>query len=167
MEGQSASDVSLMLFEQHGDEIYRYVLYTVTDESDTDDIVQDIFLRVLQSWKRFNHKSSPKTWLWSITNNCLREYFRNKKKQQEVIPLNGDYADESASGTLTELDLQQSLKRLNPPQRQVFVERVIHKSSTSETAVLLGWSEAKVRTTLHRATIKIREFLGRGDDAHA
>ncbi|WDL98782.1 RNA polymerase sigma factor [Alicyclobacillus sp. ALC3] len=167
MEEQSVSDVALMLFEQHGDEIYRYVLYTVTDESDTEDIVQDIFLRVLQSWKRFNHKSSPKTWLWSIANNCVREYFRKKRRQQAIIPLIDDFADESVSDVLDELNLQDSLRQLNVIQRQVFVERVIHKRSTSETAVLLNWSQAKVRTTLHRAIVKLREVLARGDDVHA
>lgn len=100
MKSQSASEAALVLFEKYGDEVYRYVRYTIGESSDAEDIVQEVFLRVLQSWKRFNHKSSSKTWLWSITKNCIKEQLRKIEKQQvRNVPLVGELVDESKSNT--------------------------------------------------------------------
>lgn len=166
MKSQSASEVALMLFEKYGDEVYRYVRYTIGEPSDTEDVVQEIFLRVLQSWKRFNHKSKPKTWLWSITNNCIREHLRRAGRQRAGnVPLDGEFVDESEPGQeLTMNQLEESIQQLNVSQRQVFIERVIHQKNTVETAKTLGWSHTKVRTTLHRAMNKIRAIMRKGAD---
>ena len=82
----SPSQAARKLFEQHGDEVYRYIRFTIGNASDADDILQDVFLRVLESWHRFHHHSSPKTWLWSIVNNCMREYFREQKRAKGNVP---------------------------------------------------------------------------------
>lgn len=60
------------------------------------------------------------------------------------------------------IQLEQSLECLSVMQRQVFVERIIHEKSTAETAEELGWSESKVRTTLHRALKKIQTWFTEG-----
>lgn len=169
MKSQSASDAALMLFEKHGDEVYRYVRYTIGNQSDTEDIVQEIFLRVLQSWKQFNHRAKPKTWLWSITNNCIREHLRKTEKQQSRnIPFAGEFEfpeEREPNHDLEMLRLEESLQQLNVSERQVFIERIVHKKSTAETAKDLGWGQSKVRTTLHRARNKIKAVMRKEVDA--
>lgn len=152
-----------MLFEQHGDEVYAYICFNVGRQSDAEDILQEVFLRILQSWGRFHHKSSLKTWLWSITNNCIREYFRRQKRTGQTVPFEWDIADVQSDETLI-LDLQRSLECLTTDQRQVFVERIINDKSSNEASELLGWSETKVRTTLHRAIKNVKAwFVKKGE----
>lgn len=164
LRSMSPSNAAHVLFDQHGDEVYRYIRFTIGNKTEAEDILQEVFLRVVQSWDRFNHRSSPKTWLWSIVNNCIREYMRKAKRLRDTVPYDDTEQPASAADILFSLDLEASLRCLSTEQRQVFVERIIHEKSSKEAAKTLGWSDAKVRTTLHRATNKIQAwFHERGD----
>lgn len=164
MESLSPSEAAEMLFELYGDEVYRYIRFTVGDLTEAEDILQEVFLRVLQFWPRFKYESSLKTWLWSITNNCMKENFRKQKRVRKNIAWNDDFPDDTIGDPMLGLELEHSLRCLSVKQRQVFVfvERIIHDKSTTESATELGWSEAKVRTTLHRALKKLQTWFTEG-----
>jgi RNA polymerase sigma-70 factor, ECF subfamily len=157
----SSSDAARMLFEQYGDEVYRYIRFTIGDQAESQDVLQEVFLRVLQSWGRFQHKSSPRTWLYAIANNCIKESLRKRKRDYDRLEFNEEIEVAKANDLAMELALEQSLESLTLSQRQVFVERVIHEKSSPETAETLGWSEAKVRTTLHRAIKNIQVWFAK------
>ncbi|WP_236026634.1 RNA polymerase sigma factor [Alicyclobacillus suci] len=57
-------------------------------------------------------------------------------------------------------EVEEALNQLKDTYRQVVVLRYIENFSTQETSEILGWSETKVRTTAHRALIRLREILG-------
>ena len=158
---ESPFQVARQLFIQHGDEVYRYIRFTVGNSSDADDILQEVFLRVLESWHRFQHHSSPKTWIWSIANNCMREYFRKAKRTKENVPIENDMGNNVQTNQEILIELERSLYCLTMDQRLVFVERIIHEKSSKETSELLGWSDAKVRTTLNRAIKKIQAWFAK------
>lgn len=151
MESMTPSEAAAALFEQYGNEVYRFIRYTVGTKSDADDILQDVFLRVLQNWNRFKHESSSKTWLWAIAKNCIREYFRRQKRIPRHATLNDQIRDPRTKDVITDVLLEEGLLHLTIPQREVFVERIVNEHSTADTAKLLGWSESKVKVTLHRA----------------
>lgn len=164
----SPSEAVTMLLEQYGDELYRFVRFTVGNKSDADDLIQDVFLRVIQGWKRFNHRSNPKTWLWAIAKNCIKEFYRKQKRHSVVTTLNDmELSDHHAVDALTEVMIAETLQRIPIPQREAFIERIVNERTTSETAQVLGWSESKVRTTLHRAIASIRKIYKKGDERSA
>lgn len=167
MESFSPQEAASMLFEQHEDEVYRYIRYTIGDASQADDILQEVFLRVLQSWNRFNHQSTAKTWLWAITKNCIRDYFRGQKRNKGQVALEDDIGDKTVDDSTLKLQLEESMNSLSVMQREVFVERVINERSTEDTAQTLGWSTSKVKTTLHRAMKQIKKSLMQGGDNDA
>lgn len=158
------SEAASILLEQHGEEIYRYIRFTVGNKSDADDLVQEVFLRVIQNWYRFNHRASPKTWLWAIAKNCIREYYRAQRRFSKYKQLEETLQDDQARDVITEIVLEESLQELTVQQREVFVQRIVHQQSTTDTANLLGWSESKVRTTLHRAVNVVRQSFQKGED---
>ena len=61
-----------------------------------------------------------------------------------------------ATETLGLSEMEGDILELSIPQRQVVLFRIIHGLSTKETATVLGWSDSKVRTTLHRAIKRLR-----------
>ncbi|WDL95821.1 RNA polymerase sigma factor [Alicyclobacillus sp. ALC3] len=165
MPRQSPGDAAQSLFEAYGEEVYRYLWYTLGRRSEAEDLVQEVFLHVLQSWQRFEHRSTTRTWLWGIVNNCLREHQRKQRRTPDPIEIREELEPGSTSAPDLFLHLEHTLRTLSLSQRQVFVQRVIHERSTADTAAVLGWSEAKVRTTLHRAMKLVRQsFAERSDD---
>jgi RNA polymerase sigma-70 factor, ECF subfamily len=149
------------LFALYKEDVYRYARFTLGSASDAEDIVQEVFLRVLKNWDRFRGDAHPKTWLWSITRRCIIDRARKLEKDKNTTTFDerlGGRIDNNASEALEVEDLLQTLSQ---DQREVVTLRLIQDWSTTDTARILGWSESKVKTTLHRAVTKMRQGEGR------
>lgn len=60
----------------YSDNMYARAFYKVGIKEVAADIVQDTFLAAFQSIQQFEHKSSPKTWLFATLNNKITDYYR-------------------------------------------------------------------------------------------
>lgn len=64
----------------HGDELYSWACYKTKDEALSQDLVQDTFLSAFQAYDSFQGNSQPKTWLFSILNNKIVDYYRRSAR---------------------------------------------------------------------------------------
>jgi RNA polymerase sigma-70 factor (ECF subfamily) len=62
--------------EAYSDKMYSWCLYKTNNKETAEDLVQDTFLSAFQAMNKFEGKSDPKTWLFSILNNKIADYFR-------------------------------------------------------------------------------------------
>ncbi|TAM97297.1 MAG: sigma-70 family RNA polymerase sigma factor [Chitinophagaceae bacterium] len=69
--------------EQYSDDLFRWAYYKVSSKEAAEDLVQETFMAAYRSWDKFNHDSSPKTWLHGILKNKLMDYFR--KKARDIV----------------------------------------------------------------------------------
>lgn len=73
-------------------EMYHYTFLKVNNKEAAEDIVQNTFLAAIESYLKFKHESSSKTWLYAILKNKIADYLRNKYKESSTIesidPLN-------------------------------------------------------------------------------
>jgi RNA polymerase sigma-70 factor (ECF subfamily) len=65
---------------QYADDLYSWAYYKTSHKESAEDLVQETFLSALQHVGRFEGKSSPKTWLFSILNNRIIDYHRRNFK---------------------------------------------------------------------------------------
>ncbi|MFD1677141.1 RNA polymerase sigma factor [Alicyclobacillus fodiniaquatilis] len=165
MKRRSSEDGVHELFQTYSNDLYRYAFYMLRNESDAKDAVQEIFIRVIRGWEGFRGDSSVKTWLWSIAKNYLHDVER-KRKNQRIVQGNGSADFVSVPSDEGYIELQNVILALPESQRQVVTLRLIHDMSTSDTAIILGWTESKVRTILHKAVVKLREYLSEGVDSY-
>ena len=54
------------LYDQYHNDLYQFIFYMVKDKYLTEDLVQEVYIKVIQSYDTFQGKSSEKTWLFSI-----------------------------------------------------------------------------------------------------
>lgn len=150
-------------FELYADEIYKFARYSAPKSVDPKDVVQEVFLRAYRSWNSFRDDSSPKTWLFRIARNYIYDLLR--KKRVETHYLEGHRADLSdVSVPLdTLIELEEAVAQLTPDKREVFVLRGIQDLSIQDTALILDWTPAKVKTTFHRAVQDLRKLLGESE----
>lgn len=77
--------------KMYTNEMYHYTLLKVNDKANAEDIVQNTFLAAVESYPKFKHESSPKTWLFAILKNKIADYLRHKYKdastKQPLDPL--------------------------------------------------------------------------------
>lgn len=82
----------------HGDELYSWACHKTKDEALSQDIVQDTFLSAFQAYDTFQGNSQPKTWLFSILNNKIIDYYR--KSARSAVRLDSD--DEKHAAEISE-----------------------------------------------------------------
>lgn len=65
---------------QYGDDLFMRAYYKTSDKETAEDLVQDTFMAALKSYGSFKGNSNPKTWLFSILNNKIVDYYRKQAR---------------------------------------------------------------------------------------
>ena len=72
-------------YQANLDRIYRYVFFRVgRNETVTQDIVSEIFIKALQHFEKYDEAISRSAWIYRIAHNHLANYFRDKKPQVDL-----------------------------------------------------------------------------------
>jgi RNA polymerase sigma-70 factor (ECF subfamily) len=72
-------------FEQSGGQLKSYILRITASVSDTEDIVQDTWLKARDKWDTFKGQSSLKTWLFAIASNLAKDCIRARNRWVENV----------------------------------------------------------------------------------
>ncbi|MCT2537421.1 RNA polymerase sigma factor SigX [Aquibacillus koreensis] len=163
------------IYDQYHKDLFQFIFYMVKDKQQTEDIIQEVYIKVLKSYDTFKGESSEKTWLFSIARHVTIDFFRKQKRKRNRII---DLFDWSEKGFLIkdEHDLPEEVAVLNDEMQQVYrcldkctmdqksviILRYIQSFSIEETADTLGWSISKVKTTQHRAIKTLKDLLDTG-----
>lgn len=150
------------IYEQHAELVYRYIFLLVRNKEIAEDLTQDTFIKVFQHFHRFNQLSSLNTWIIKIAKNTTYDYFR-KTKWTSLFTNDREAPDSIQTSSAEDKmiiksdieTLYQALKQLKRDYQEVLILRKINEFSTKETALILGWSENKVKTKLARALKKL------------
>lgn len=165
-------DIFEDIYDKYHHDLYKFVFYMVKDKQVTEDLVQDIYIKVLNSYEKFRGDSSEKTWLFSIARHITIDYFRAQKSKRNRIYEFFDWTNKSSSlidkqPLPDEIAIQNEdiknayyyMDRCTPDQKSVLILRYIHSFSIKETSETLGFSESKVKTTQHRGLKVLKNFI--------
>ncbi|MEJ0082725.1 MAG: RNA polymerase sigma factor [Puia sp.] len=72
-------------FEKSGGQLKSYILRITASVNDTEDIVQDTWLRAREKWDTFKGESSLKTWLFAIASNLAKDSLRARNRWVENV----------------------------------------------------------------------------------
>lgn len=155
----SHSEIIESLFRQYGNAIYRYVRYSLPEEIDAADVVQEVFLRAFRAMPGFNAKAEIKTWLFRIARNYVYDLLRKKRHERRYMlsqHVNSNLLSEQLDSVL---EIEDALSQLSIAQQQVLNLRLIQDLSVAETAAILNWTEAKVKINYYRAKKQLQMLL--------
>ncbi|HLR75897.1 MAG TPA: RNA polymerase sigma factor SigX [Virgibacillus sp.] len=160
------------LYEQYHQDLFQFIFYMVGDKPLAEDLVQEVYIRVLNSYVNFRGESSEKTWMFSIARNVTIDYFRKQKRRRhwmnqffdwdkrgELLEDHQPLPDEIAILNDEIKTVFKYLKKCTPDQRSVLILRFIQSCSIKETAEILNFSVSKVKTTQHRGLKALRNFM--------
>jgi RNA polymerase sigma-70 factor (ECF subfamily) len=152
------------LYEEHFDKIYRYVTLRIGNETEAEDMTQQVFLNALQSISSFKWKGIPfSAWLFRIAHNQVVDYLRKKKRT--AVPLNESLASSDDTPQLVaehKLDIEQLLlatRQLTEAQREVISLRFASELSIAQVAKVMGRSQGAVKALQHSAIVALRKAL--------
>ncbi|MFA9556630.1 RNA polymerase sigma factor SigX [Evansella sp. AB-rgal1] len=161
------------LYDTYHNTLFQYLYYMVRNREVAEELVQEVYIKVLHSYQSFEGKSSEKTWLYSVAKHVGIDYIRSQSRKKRKwegqkfewsekefeIP---DHALLPEEVLVQKDELQQIynvLKQCSEDQQQVIILRYIQALSITETADVLGWTESKVKTTQHRAIKALKQHL--------
>ncbi len=161
-------------YKKYHQDLFQFIFYLTRDRILTEDLVQDVYIRVMRSYHSFRGESSEKTWLFSIARNVTIDYFRTQHRKKKTImpffdgdqqkdhlpdqkPLPEDIVIENDEMEL----IYHCLNKCTVDQKSVIILRFIQSFSIKETAEILGFSTSKVKTTQHRGLKALRALVER------
>ncbi len=152
------------LYEEHFDKIYRYVTFKIGNETEAEDMTQQVFLNALQSISSFKWKGIPfSAWLFRIAHNQIVDYLR--KKKHLTVPLDESLAsndDNPQSVVEQKLDIEQLIlatKQLTGAQREVISLRFAGELPIAQVAKAMGKSQGAVKALQHSAIVALRKTI--------
>jgi RNA polymerase sigma-70 factor (ECF subfamily) len=155
-----------LLLKKYQQKLYWHIRRMVIDHDDSDDIVQDTFVKIWKNLPNFRNDAQLYTWMYRIaTNECIT--FLNKKKQKNNIPLDDvayELADTLADSTYfngdkAQLKLQQAILTLPEKQRLVFNMKYYDDMKYEQMSDVLGTSVGALKASFHLAVKKIESYL--------
>ncbi|WP_342600835.1 RNA polymerase sigma factor SigX [Psychrobacillus sp. FSL H8-0483] len=158
------------LYDSYHQDVFQFLIYLVKNRQTAEDLVQEVYVRVLRAYSKFEGKSSEKTWLFSIAKNVAIDHFRKHAVRKKRLFDSFDWETmQLASTDMLPEDLVQlndemktlliALDECTGDQKMVIIMRYFQELSIAETAQILNWTEGKVKTTQHRAVKALRQRL--------
>jgi RNA polymerase sigma-70 factor, ECF subfamily len=171
------------LMEEHSGRVFRLAYGITRNHADAEEVVQDVFMTILQKGDTFEGRSAPSTWIYRVTANAALNKRRGKRREVEVsidehlptfLPdghrsgprayLVADWSQDPEAAALsgeTRRILERGLDALPPHYRAVLLLRDVEDLSSEEVSEVIGESVATVKSRLHRARMALREQLTR------
>lgn len=148
------------IYNRYFDTIYRVCFSFMKNEADTEDIVQETFLKLITSDKPFQSKSHEKAWLIVTACNTCKDALKHWRRKVEDID---DYPSLEAAKLSRDEHILSAVLALPIKYKEVVFLYYYEGYQTSEIARMLHCSGSAVRNRLMRARKILKKYLG-GDD---
>jgi len=151
------------LYKRHISSVYRRVRFVVP-ESDVEDVTQEVFIAALKSLGSFRGEAQFGTWLRTLTNRKVAEYYRksNRKSEAPQVPLLDalGHTEGSSSKLLEEqIILRKAFTQLPDNYQEIILLRFVEGMQFNEIADITGQNLEAVKSLFRRAISALRNNL--------
>jgi RNA polymerase sigma factor (sigma-70 family) len=155
------------LYERYFKRIYGYVASRINNRPDAEDVVSEVFLRVIQNLAqlRSQYPNSFAAWLFAMARNAVTDHYRRRAHTETVVPLDSSppvtAVDLHPDTTIIEgenaAQLREMIATLSERKREVVMLKYYGGLRNQEIAVVLQIGEKTVAAYLSRALDELHE----------
>ncbi|WP_010227907.1 RNA polymerase sigma factor [Gillisia marina] len=146
--------------------LYWHIRNMVKDHEDSDDILQNTFIKIFKNIHNFKGESQLYSWMYRIATNESLTFLNNKAKRIQLSSeeLQNNLIEKLESdvyfeGDEIQLKLQKAIATLPEKQQLVFNMKYFQELKYREIAAILGTSEGALKASYHIAAKKIEDYL--------
>ncbi len=152
------------IYNTYYTKVFRYILKHTDTREDAEDIASRVFMSCYRNFDTYDPgKSSESTWLFVITRNALKNYYRDKKPETSIE--SSDFAEPASENDFNKAleyveirkILAAALQELDPEKRKIVILRYFGNKSHREISAITGVSEVNVRVIINRSLKKLRK----------
>lgn len=154
------------LISEYKERLYWHIRNIVKNHDDTDDILQNTFLKIYRNIDQFKGESKLYSWMYRIATNESLTFLNKKSRRLQITSedLQNQIIDNLESdvyfeGDEIQLKLQKAVASLPTKQQQVFNMKYFQELKYREMSEILDTSEGALKASYHIASKKIEEYL--------
>lgn len=158
-----------VIVNRYSQQIYWHIRRMVLSHDDTNDLVQNTFIKAWTSIDNFRGDSKISTWLYRIAiNETLNFLGKNKNNTVSINSPEGAIAEQLESdihfnGERADALLQEAIHRLPEKQRLAFNMKYYEEMKYEEMSEILGTSVGALKASYHIAVKKIEDYINSQD----
>jgi len=174
------------LVDLYANRLFGFFFRMTGSRADAEDLLQDLFVRVVRMLPRYEHRGNLESWLFRIAANLGRDHIRRARRRPPTMSLLSDSDTEAtgagsretagdqgalaaASGGLEqqeEIDaLQRGLAALPDPEREVIMLRHFSDMTFAQIAEIMGTPLGTALARAHRGLARLRKRMETPDEA--
>lgn len=154
------------LVDIYSEPLYWQIRKLVVSHDETDDLLQNVFLKAWRNIHNFRGEAKLSTWLHKIAINESLNFLHQERQKREITDDSGDdyllnriEADTYFDGEALDIELQKAIASLPEKQRLVFNMRYYDDMKYDEMSEILGTSVGALKASYHHAVKKITEKI--------
>lgn len=153
------------LYDEYAPRVYRFLLLRVREPADAEDLLQRVFLKVIEALPTFQDRGLPfGAWLFRIARNAAIDFERGRRPLLPIETLAATPDPGEGPAELTEREaarrrVHEALAALTPEQREVVIHRFVGGLTPAEIGRLMGKREGTIRALQFRA-LRALERMG-------
>lgn len=153
------------LYDAYVERVSRYVYFRVSEDSDMEDLVSQVFLKAWENLDRYKVSGSPFiAWLYTIARNLVIDHYRTKKdtlslEEALALPSDLDMPDEEAQTRFDLEAMRDALQVLSKDQQQVLILKYIAGLPNDSIARVMNKQEGTIRGLQMRGLQTLAKYM--------
>jgi RNA polymerase sigma-70 factor (ECF subfamily) len=155
-----------LIIKKYQQKLYSIIRRMIISHDDTDDVLQNTFIKMWHHLDGFKEDSQLYTWLYRIATNESLTFLKKKRTKFFVPIVDVEYklsqsleSDQYFKGDEIQLRLQKAILKLPEKQRLVFNMKYFEEMKYEDMSEILGTSVGALKASYHIAVKKIEEYV--------
>ena|SRR5579862_9696140 len=158
-------DKMALLFQRYHRQLYGFLYFQCGDRQSSEDMVQNVFLRMLVSRHTFTGQGEFVTWMYHLARNVFKDHLKKNNRSGGVVDITM-YEEALADGIspATEIEkkgewrlLHEAINTLNPEDREILVLSRFHGMKYADIAKIMNINLGVVKVRVYRVMNHLRE----------
>lgn len=143
-------------------ELKAFIYNKTRNSADTDDILQEVFIKIIRNIDKVNQAENLRQYLYGIVRNAINDYFRNQKQIMDLPEIEEKITEEEAqslNNTIAECCIKPFINKLPENYRDALLITEFQDVSQKELAEKLNISYSGAKSRVQRGKEKLKDLL--------
>ena len=147
-------------------ELKRFIQSKTLNSTDTDDIIQEVFIKIIKNIDKVNQAKNMRNYLYGIVRNAVYDFFRNKKNAVDTEEIDeeknafiSEEEEESLTTTIADCCVKPFIQKLPDQYKEALSIAEFQDVSQKELAEKLNISYSGAKSRVQRGRTQLKELI--------
>lgn len=156
-----------LLLQKYEKPIYYSVLKALRNKYDADDCLQEILCTIVRNINTFDlRKAKFNTWVYTLTDNQIKNYLKKKKNSEETVQLNNEYVEDYGNvNAVKDKEIFSIVEgMLNKEEYRILIMRFKYNMKFDEISKMLDVNISTLKRNYYDILERVKKYLNGGNE---